>query len=131
MQLDQKFSLEESEAKIFFRVRWLIICHTSQRLVAELCCNFSTDRPACCVRILLLRFYFSDYSGTVCRPLPRPHQLSYRTFKIQDYYLIREIKTLLNINHITVHNNTYGERERELELELYDFQVLLTTRIVV
>ena len=23
------------------------------------------------------------------------------------YYLIREIKTWLNINHITVHNNTY------------------------
>ena len=28
-------------------------------------------------------------------------------FKIQDYYLMREIKTWLNINHITVHNNTY------------------------
>ena len=28
-------------------------------------------------------------------------------FKIQDYYLIREIKTWLNINHITVHTNTY------------------------
>ena len=28
-------------------------------------------------------------------------------FKIQNYYLIREIKTWLNINHITVHNNTY------------------------
>ena len=27
-------------------------------------------------------------------------------FKIQDYYLIREIKTRLNINHITLHNNT-------------------------
>ena len=26
---------------------------------------------------------------------------------IQDYYLIWEIKTWLNINHITVHNNTY------------------------
>ena len=29
------------------------------------------------------------------------------TFKIQDYYLIWEIKTWLNINHITVHSNTY------------------------
>ena len=27
--------------------------------------------------------------------------------KIQDYYLIREVKTWLNINHITGHNNAY------------------------
>ena len=27
--------------------------------------------------------------------------------RIQDYYFIREIKTWLSINHITVHNNTF------------------------
>ena len=27
--------------------------------------------------------------------------------KIQDYYLTREMKTWLNINHITVRNNVY------------------------
>ena len=32
---------------------------------------------------------------------------SLKLFKIQDYYLIREIKTWLNINHITTRNNTY------------------------
>jgi len=38
------------------------------------------------------------------------HRL-YQKLKIQNlrllYYLIREIKTWLNINHITEHNNTY------------------------
>ena len=31
----------------------------------------------------------------------------YFKFKIQEYYLIREIKMWLNINHITVHSNTF------------------------
>ena len=34
-------------------------------------------------------------------------QTNTANFKIQDYYLIRDIKTWLNINHITVHNNIY------------------------
>ena len=31
------------------------------------------------------------------------------------YYLIREIKTWLNINHITVHNNTTTTRKKQQE----------------
>ena len=33
------------------------------------------------------------------------HRYTVTTRMIQDYYLIREIKTWLNINHIMVHNN--------------------------
>ena len=42
----------------------------------------------------------------VCVCEMREHTHIYIYIYIQDYYLIREIKTWLNINYITVHNNT-------------------------
>ena len=47
--------------------------------------------------------------------------------KIQDYYFIREIKTWLNINHTTVHSNTYILKPKQ---QLLKIQKLCNTNIV-
>ena len=38
--------------------------------------------------------------------------------KIQDYYFIREIKTWQNINHTTVHSNTYILKPKQQLLKI-------------
>ena len=52
---------------------------------------------------LRLWTYSSPATSYLSSPLHNPIPCYSRLL----YYLIREIKTCLNINHITVHNNTY------------------------
>ena len=55
----------------------------------------------------------SSLSQSWHRLMPLMSSGSNESIKIQDYYLIREIKTWLNINHVTVPNNTYFLKVKE------------------
>ena len=79
----------------------------------ETCCFYFTGKsglPAVCIAKLptLLDLLWSCIqSEIICNICDWQRKESHATFKIQDYYLIREIKTWLNMDHITVHNNRY------------------------
>ena len=80
-----------------------------------MCCFYFTGEsglPAVCIAKLptfldLLRERSCIQSEIICNICDWQRKESHATFKTEDYYLIREIKTWLNINHITGHNNGY------------------------